>query len=94
MVVVEHGGYGGATAAPIARRIFDAWLLGKAPEVTVAGEDGEPLVVALFDNVESTVVPGPGAEPLAGGIPQLPGMPASDATPGPGRAPEAGDPAR
>ncbi|PJJ98716.1 penicillin-binding protein 2 [Lysobacteraceae bacterium NML91-0213] len=27
-VVVEHGGYGGATAAPIARRIFDAWILG------------------------------------------------------------------
>ena len=26
-VIVEHGGYGGVTAAPIARRIFDAWLL-------------------------------------------------------------------
>lgn len=25
-VIVEHGGYGGTTAAPIARRIFDAWL--------------------------------------------------------------------
>ena len=31
-VVVEHGGYGGATAAPIARKIFDAWLLGVMPE--------------------------------------------------------------
>ncbi|WP_147674875.1 penicillin-binding protein 2, partial [Vulcaniibacterium tengchongense] len=31
-VVVEHGGYGGSTAAPIARKIFDAWLLGKMPE--------------------------------------------------------------
>lgn len=31
-VVVEHGGYGGTTAAPIARRIFDAWLLGTMPE--------------------------------------------------------------
>src|SRR5690606_24786142 len=31
VVVVEHGGYGGATAAPIARRIFDAWLLGEMP---------------------------------------------------------------
>ena len=29
---VEHGGYGGSTAAPIARKIFDAWLLGKMPE--------------------------------------------------------------
>ena len=26
-VVVEHGGHGGATAAPIARQIMDAWLL-------------------------------------------------------------------
>lgn len=31
-VVVEHGGYGGSAAAPIARTIFDAWLLGKMPE--------------------------------------------------------------
>ncbi|MDH5824694.1 penicillin-binding protein 2 [Luteimonas sp. RD2P54] len=31
-VVVEHGGYGGVAAAPIARKIFDAWILGEAPE--------------------------------------------------------------
>jgi penicillin-binding protein 2 len=31
-VMVEHGGYGGSTAAPIARKLFDAWLLGKYPE--------------------------------------------------------------
>src|SRR5690606_11482710 len=31
-VVVEHGGYGGSAAAPIARKVFDAWLLGKMPE--------------------------------------------------------------
>lgn len=31
-VVVEHGGYGGSAAAPIARTVFDAWLLGKMPE--------------------------------------------------------------
>lgn len=31
-VVVEHGGYGGTAAAPIARAAFDAWLLGKMPE--------------------------------------------------------------
>ena len=30
-VAVEGGGYGGSTAAPIARAIFDAWLLGKLP---------------------------------------------------------------
>ena len=28
-VVVEHGGFGAATAAPIARKIMDAWLLPK-----------------------------------------------------------------
>lgn len=26
-VIVEHGGHGGATAAPIARQVMDAWLL-------------------------------------------------------------------
>lgn len=31
-VSVEHGGYGGTTAAPIARKVFDAWLLGTMPE--------------------------------------------------------------
>jgi penicillin-binding protein 2 len=32
-VAVEHGGFGASTAGPIARKIFDAWLLGKQPEV-------------------------------------------------------------
>ena len=31
-VAVEHGGFGASTAGPIARKIFDAWLLGKMPE--------------------------------------------------------------
>ena len=38
-VMVEGGGYGAATAAPIARKIFDAYLLGKMPEVPEATED-------------------------------------------------------
>lgn len=38
-VMVEHGGFGGSTAAPIARKIFDAWLLGKMPDA--APKDGE-----------------------------------------------------
>ena len=44
-VVVEHGGYGGRSAAPIARKVFDAWLLGKMPEPEVdedAAADAEP----------------------------------------------------
>ncbi len=31
-VAVEHGGFGSTTAAPIARKIMDAWILGKQPE--------------------------------------------------------------
>ncbi|KGQ17978.1 Penicillin-binding protein 2 [Lysobacter dokdonensis DS-58] len=31
-VAVEHGGFGASTAGPIARKIFDAYLLGKQPE--------------------------------------------------------------
>jgi penicillin-binding protein 2 len=31
-VLVENGGHGGATAAPIARKVFDYYLLGRKPE--------------------------------------------------------------
>jgi penicillin-binding protein 2 len=31
-VAVEGGGFGAATAAPIARKLMDAWVLGKQPE--------------------------------------------------------------
>jgi penicillin-binding protein 2 len=31
-VLVENGGHGGSTAAPIAREVFDFHLLGKRPE--------------------------------------------------------------
>jgi penicillin-binding protein 2 len=31
-VAVEGGGFGAATAAPIARKVMDAWILGKQPE--------------------------------------------------------------
>ena len=31
-IAVEGGGYGASTAAPIARKIFDAWLLGHLPD--------------------------------------------------------------
>ncbi|WP_222565383.1 penicillin-binding protein 2 [Novilysobacter antarcticus] len=48
-VVVEHGGYGGSAAAPIARTIFDAWLLGKMPEGMEPTEDvvTDPLEAAV-----------------------------------------------
>ena len=41
-VVVEGGGYGASTAGPIARAIFDAWLLGKMPEDPRATQVSSP----------------------------------------------------
>ncbi len=35
-ILVENTGTGGSTAAPIARQVFDYYLLGKSPEATVA----------------------------------------------------------
>ncbi len=32
-VMVENGGHGGSTAAPVARKVIDYWLLGKLPSV-------------------------------------------------------------
>jgi len=34
-ITVEHGGYGGTAAAPIARRIFDAWVLREGSEAAI-----------------------------------------------------------
>jgi penicillin-binding protein 2 len=38
-ILVENGGHGGSTAAPIARKIFDYYLLGKVPDAPPTGED-------------------------------------------------------
>jgi penicillin-binding protein 2 len=43
-VLVENGGFGAAAAAPIARKVFDYWLLGEAEpgaakEMPGAGDD-------------------------------------------------------
>ncbi|TKS53274.1 penicillin-binding protein 2 [Luteimonas yindakuii] len=48
-VVVEHGGYGGATAAPIARRIFDAWVLRQGTDAI-----GAPAIAVGPTGVEGT----------------------------------------
>lgn len=50
-VVVEGGGYGASTAAPIARKILDAWLLGKMPET-----DPKVLEAQLAANPFANVV--------------------------------------
>jgi len=47
-VVVENAGFGAASAAPIARRVFDYWLLGQYPSeedmaATQKGQSGRPM---------------------------------------------------
>ena len=46
-VLVENGGHGGSVAAPIARRIFDAYLLGKYDTDTPAPPPALPALPAL-----------------------------------------------
>lgn len=52
-IAVEGGGYGGSAAAPIARKTFDAWLLGKMPDgiLPLDVERGTTALGAVaFDN--------------------------------------------
>jgi penicillin-binding protein 2 len=47
-VIVENAGFGSASAAPIARRVFDYWLLGQYPNeqdllAVSKGQAGAPL---------------------------------------------------
>ena len=48
-VMVENGGHGGATAAPIARKVMDYWLLGKLPEA-LKPEEAENLEAQLEES--------------------------------------------
>ena len=49
-VAVEHGGFGSSTAAPIARKIMDAWLLGTMPAPPLRNQAGD-VPGADFGNV-------------------------------------------
>lgn len=94
-VVVEGGGYGASTAAPIARKIFDAWLLGKMPE-----PDPKALAAALAANPFANVVATTTSAPAAVAATPSHAAPANVGAPGatpsspasPDRAPS--DPAR
>jgi len=86
-VVVEHGGYGGTTAAPIARKIFDAWLLGKMPEAleaSISSRPGAATKAAPASVKRATPSPGTAATATGGADPQASG-PAPPATPEPTR---------
>ena len=62
-VAIEGGGYGASSAAPVVRKVFDAWLLGKMPDpVLPAGTDAAGVALPArpdFRNVRdgATVVP-------------------------------------
>ncbi|GAB2626550.1 penicillin-binding protein 2 [Novilysobacter erysipheiresistens] len=62
-VVVEHGGYGGSAAAPIARAAFDAWLLGKMPEGIEDVDDPTPLPAPATDPAVTTAASPVATEP-------------------------------
>jgi len=38
---VENGGHGGSTAAPIARKVLDFYLLGKDPEIKPINDEDQ-----------------------------------------------------
>ena len=61
-VAIEGGGYGADSAAPIARKVFDAWLLGKMPDTDAHGNQ-----TVHFENVSGAVdgatTASPGAAP-------------------------------
>jgi penicillin-binding protein 2 len=73
-VMVEHGGFGASTAGPIARKIMDAWILGKQPEpetMEAAAAQAEAAAVAdgatddsvdAVDAPPSAALPAPAAE--------------------------------
>ncbi|WDS35744.1 MAG: penicillin-binding protein 2 [Pseudoxanthomonas sp.] len=88
-VAVEAGGFGTSSAAPIARKIFDAWLLGKMPgtdenasEVIATEAEGEQADANAeqgVDDVDPALV-----QPQAKAAPVAP-------TPAPGASPPATD---
>ena len=64
-VAIEGGGYGASTAAPIARKVFDAWLLGKPVAPAGAGADAMPGQPASADDIETDDANAPAPAPAA-----------------------------
>jgi penicillin-binding protein 2 len=59
-VMVENGGHGGSTAAPVARKVIDYWLLGKLPTIYAPEE---PADAAIPDEIEDS---GPAGDEVRG----------------------------
>ncbi|MDR1076058.1 MAG: penicillin-binding protein 2 [Xanthomonadaceae bacterium] len=73
-IAVEGGGYGGSAAAPIARQIFDAYLLGRMPAGLEPLEGDESVLDSDEESQDSPMQCAEGAENCA------PGNPAQTAT--------------
>ena len=81
-VVVEGGGYGASTAAPIARKILDAWLLGKMPEpdpaVLAAELAANPFANVVSSSSASAAVDHPNGAATPASTPTTPSPPAPE----------------
>ncbi|MET1023464.1 MAG: penicillin-binding protein 2 [Pseudoxanthomonas sp.] len=96
-VAVEAGGFGTSSAAPIARKIFDAWLLGKAPTpeggfdemvaTQLQGEQTDADAPLGVDDIDPAQAQTPEAVDAATPVP-APGAPPPSA-PAPAQAPRA-----
>lgn len=58
-VAVEGGGYGGTTAAPIARKIFDAWILGVPEEPSEESDEAGANGISSGSSVQPAQVATP-----------------------------------
>lgn len=80
-VSVEHGGFGASSAAPIARKVFDAWLTGKMPtpdpNVKRSPQGGAPLDYVAEAAIAPTVAKPPPPAPAAA-RPAVPASPPAD----------------
>ncbi|TZF81918.1 penicillin-binding protein 2, partial [Cognatilysobacter lacus] len=86
-VSVEHGGFGASSAAPIARKVFDAWLLGKMPapdpDVKRSPQGGAPLDYVPLTEVAPTVAKPAAAPATPGAVPQVDDEEPAPASPDP-----------
>ncbi|MES2858845.1 MAG: penicillin-binding protein 2 [Pseudomonadota bacterium] len=78
-VAIEGGGYGASSAAPVARKVLDAWLLGKMPEPAPASATGAvPAIAPGTDAAPANAAPAPpDFSNVIGGADTQPVMPAS-----------------
>jgi penicillin-binding protein 2 len=70
-VAVEGGGFGADTAAPIVRKVFEAWLFGTRPALPKSADARAPAARPDFSGVLSSVRSTAGAVPMAPATPAM-----------------------